>query len=678
LVTIQVGRYSAAVYPKVESSMPVYERAHAFQVARTALEPLPVDTRLILDALGVQLNCSSIVDGQIFDWKDFFEQHWCNFQHLVIQSYHNSAGVVIANTSTALNPSILLLVQDGIYADCRKAEVRFVRVSSILINFAPLAIGHHVPGPTILCSQYYIKLPQMTRVLNNGVGVANNLTTWHGVDDLSTLSIADICLLILDVVIQNGPIALLHADFNLGEANIDSNGLVEKIHAKILKLGFNHIAHSIFAQLCPNYSDQPHAALDLIQQSGISPDGQLVTSSVIEFYQCIMNASRPFQSQRTYPVSICDVFIQKLDHRITASFQKNYPAHATTHRLDTTYQRQQLSIILSAAQSAEDEVRQVQDIARSLVGQGQGFFMQPLYGQQIFAYPSQAETTLTQYAGGDVGGRPPQKYWGCGSLDHVWRRARGKILCPKKDDPTVQKRAHEAHMKWVADLKARGGGNRTPRGDKSDPADGGKCNFVAYKDMTDAQKTKMRKDVLAATASTPDTKRAPSGPTTVFFMRSIIPILVASSPPARRVLPVPVQTAFPHLTIQLGSVLGDDNCPAARCVIDIVTALTVGNDFHFFAEIAKAYPHCVAAIYSHADYTPIVLSGIVQHDGVSVTSDLTVAFKFHQHKVTRQTVHGVTTSQKRRATLLGVKYKIMKKELCFFANKLIIAKFQIL
>ena len=128
-------------------------------------------------------------------------------------------------------------------------------------------------------------------------------------------------------------------------------------------------------------------------------------------------------------------------------------------------------------------------------------------------------------------------------------------------------------MKWVADLKARGGGNRTPRGDKSDPADGSKRNFVAYKDMTDAQKTKMRKDVLAATASTSDTKRAPSGPT-VFFMSSIVPILAASSPPARRVLPVPVQTAFPHLTIQLGSVLGDDNCPAVRCVIDTAPAAT--------------------------------------------------------------------------------------------------------
>jgi len=60
LLTIQVGQYSAAVYPKVESSMPVYKHAHAFQVARTASEPLPVDTRLILDAIGAELNCSDM------------------------------------------------------------------------------------------------------------------------------------------------------------------------------------------------------------------------------------------------------------------------------------------------------------------------------------------------------------------------------------------------------------------------------------------------------------------------------------------------------------------------------------------------------------------------------------------------------------------------------------------
>ena len=92
----------------------------------------------------------------------------------------------------------------------------------------------------------------------------------------------------------------------------------------------------------------------------------------------------PVQAQRTYPVSICDTFIQKLDHCLLPSFCRLYPAHATTHCLDATYQWQQLSIILSATQTAEDEVHQVQDIARSLVGQG--FFSMAYGGQQISAY----------------------------------------------------------------------------------------------------------------------------------------------------------------------------------------------------------------------------------------------------------------------------------------------------
>jgi hypothetical protein len=116
-------------------------------------------------------------------------------------------------------------------------------------------------------------------------------------------------------------------------------------------------------------------------------------------------------------------------------------------------------------------------------------------------------------------------------------------------------------------------------------------------------------------------------------MSSVVQVL--SAPPDRRILPVPVQAAFPHLTIQLGSTLGCNNCPTICCVIDTAAALTTGN-FHFFAQIAKAYPHTVAAIYSHAGYSPIVLSGIVQQNGESVTTDLTVAFQFHMPYLTRE------------------------------------------
>jgi hypothetical protein len=54
--------------------------------------------------------------------------------------------------------------------------------------------------------------------------------------------------------------------------------------------------------------------------------------------------------------------------------------------------------------------------------------------------------------------------------------------------------------------------------------------------------------------------------------------------------------------------------------------LTTGN-LHFFAKIAKTFPHTVAAVYAPPDYSPITLSGIVEQNGKSVTTELTVAFK---------------------------------------------------
>ncbi len=52
--------------------MPVYKRAHAFQVNKAALKDLPADLRLIIDAFGSQLNASSTVKGILSDWRRYF------------------------------------------------------------------------------------------------------------------------------------------------------------------------------------------------------------------------------------------------------------------------------------------------------------------------------------------------------------------------------------------------------------------------------------------------------------------------------------------------------------------------------------------------------------------------------------------------------------------------------
>jgi hypothetical protein len=72
LVMIQFKRLSALVNPKINPGMPAFEHAHAFQVVKSALKQFSVDKRFILNAISTQLNCSTIVDGLIFDWRCLF------------------------------------------------------------------------------------------------------------------------------------------------------------------------------------------------------------------------------------------------------------------------------------------------------------------------------------------------------------------------------------------------------------------------------------------------------------------------------------------------------------------------------------------------------------------------------------------------------------------------------
>jgi hypothetical protein len=118
--------------------------------------------------------------------------------------------------------------------------------------------------------------------MTDGNNVTCNLTTWHGVSVLLMLTSEEVRTLILASCLQDGPIALCLADFNLGNANIDTITIHKTIHAKILRLGLKQICTTIIMQLCPGYSNQPHAILEHICQMSTGPNNQPVTSTVIE------------------------------------------------------------------------------------------------------------------------------------------------------------------------------------------------------------------------------------------------------------------------------------------------------------------------------------------------------------------------------------------------------------
>ncbi len=203
--------------------------------------------------------------------------------------------------------------------------------------------------------------------------------------------------MILDPCLQDGPVLLKASDFNSRIANTDSLDISLDIEQKILKLAWHQLCTSVFAEICPGYSSQPHAALDHIKQSYVDTEGNMVSTPVFAYYQRMMNGMRPFAGEARFPVSLCNMLMDGIDSRLVSIFRRNYKDYAVAHDLQASYQRSKFPEILRAMQLSKDEVKSITAIARSSIG-GQAFHADAM------AFPSQAESTLTCYSKGTSSG----------------------------------------------------------------------------------------------------------------------------------------------------------------------------------------------------------------------------------------------------------------------------------
>jgi hypothetical protein len=244
-VDVPVGKMIVKLYPKIIPLMPMHERAHAFQVNKSALKDLPTNLRLVIDAFGAQLNASSTVKGILSNWRCFFQEHWIDFGHLLILSFHNSQGARMDNTTTATNAQVLLPIQNGPLAGCPKQDVQIVQVQCTL-DFASLITVDPYPISSTLRVMDYIELPQSSQGIMNGSGVAYNLNSYLGPADLRTLTLEVVRTTILNPVLQDGPVLLEASNFNLQNANTNTSEIGLEIDGKILKLAWHQLCASIF------------------------------------------------------------------------------------------------------------------------------------------------------------------------------------------------------------------------------------------------------------------------------------------------------------------------------------------------------------------------------------------------------------------------------------------------
>lgn len=621
-VATPVGKLSIMLYPVIDETMKIEERAHAFHVNKSALHLSRLPAHSYLDALGNQLGTTTTIEGKKYDFQHHFDDQWSDPSKFVVVTFHNSAGAIMNNATVAANPRVLKPVADGPINDCRPADVRFVRVSAT-IDFADL-ITIPNPGNTFLRVSYYIELPQsIVPVLNAApVPVARNLETFHGVDDLSTLTKAAFHTAVIDHIDFQCPIGLSSPAWNVNDATIDSVEIRQDIERKYLSLALGTIEQVVFEELCPGYTNKPHAAVESIYQITTDSEGNRTTTPFHQYYKRIMQASRSFAHDSSWPVSVCNVCIDHMDPRLRSAFEEIYPRHNEPHDRDGRHQRTQLQEILQKATIAEGKIRTIQNIAWTATG-AQGFCT----AVGSAAYPSQAETTLATYDPSPTkslgkGKRPI--CWGCEG-SHVWCTRNRIVTCPNKDKPGVKSRAEKtiaARVKAAADRKA----NR----DKSSP----KRKFN-YDELAQDDQQRLLRQALASqadegtmissiTSSTGGTNGR-SGPQ-IFILNAVFSTLTVNSRP---VLPVPIQSNFPHMNLQLGTDLDNADCPRISVVIDTAASLTTGRSAFFF-ELARKFPHCVAAVYTAKTYAPITLSGIIRSgDNAPITSELPVGFAFH-------------------------------------------------
>ncbi len=262
------------------------------------------------------------------------------------------------------------------------------------------------------------------------------------------------------------------------------------------------------------------------------------------------------------------------------------------------------------------------------------------------AFPSQAETMLARYlVGGGYstdgsqvtnrsGGQGPPCTWtcfGCGSPHPYseYRNGNHVVVCPNRDNPGVREHATKNIEKMRENRKEKHIQN-TKRKNL------GTANFSHF---DNASQQRIREQCLAAVGGheVSDNNSAMSSVTgpgcrcgqgssnRVFVVN--VSVLAASTPLKQQML-ISIQSNLPHIPIMFGEDLNDPNCLTICCMVDTCAALTT-DSFHFFAAIAKHFPHCIMKIFAPQDYAPIILMGIVWNNKETVTTKLGVRFLFH-------------------------------------------------
>ncbi len=607
LVQVKIYGQTVALYPALNATMSAAERAHGFHVTQNNLTAVSLTPRQLLNALGQQTGQSTVVDGEIAGVLRHFDDHWRNFRNLTILSWHNSTGAMLNNTTVPGDSSVLLPIQNGLVADCRQQDVMFVRVQ-ISVDYS-----YCIRGIQPLRLDFYVELPQTSTPMVNGANQAYNLVTYAGPADIRTLDTQQAAGAILNQTYQAAPGQLTAATFGTTSATLNQDAKMAEIESRILRVTMPAISKAMFLAVAPGYTDQPKAALEHVYQVATDAEGVRACRSVQDYYSQLMGAMQPFIQMRQFPVNAAEKFKQHISSDLFPFFKQAYPTHSSVVPLDAQSQLAALRSMLTAAQIGEDNQKLISKTAANTIN-AQSFMASTGTAVNV----SQAEKTMTAYKN-----RKDPLCFGCGGA-HYWSKRQDDgtytILCPNKDKTGVQ----AAATAKIADIRSK----RKDRKESFRKSKKSRTTVnAAFDSLSNEQKALCIEEATRrAAANSAVAKQDKSSTRTVFVVTHVV---VNSAEPHLPILPISIQSNMPHILLQLGPSVDTADCPDIRCAVDTCAGLCTGN-YTYLMALARRYPHCLYRLFTAKEYSPIILSGIVQNgDASAVTTALDCMFQFH-------------------------------------------------
>lgn len=316
-----------------------------------------------LQALGYILGCQAQVSAATSQWLRHLDNLWQNPSgpNFDVIGYYDSAGAPINAAGLPGNPSILKpidMVTPRAAADRRPADVAFanIRCSFVFRDVAPDYTNQSYSRHDF---EFMVHLPQETHDTLNGNNVLTPVTTFWGVDDITTLNSDAFQAQILSrPPYQQWPLQLTPAAPPATRATTDNGASYSATKNDMLRVMLSHNEAAFLAFVIPHFTTEPYDQVSSILQTSTDSAGKSVTLPFAQYHQLMMSAAQPWSSFESLPIDLHGVTFHNTDDQLKDQLKlQGYTHHLNCQPLRTDHQFTLMRDLLQAGVRAERTIQ---------------------------------------------------------------------------------------------------------------------------------------------------------------------------------------------------------------------------------------------------------------------------------------------------------------------------------